>query len=291
MGLGSRTLEFVRSVFKRHEYQNPPSVPVLTTFSNAGSSYFAQGMTVGTLQGVTDYLRLDADLVARYIDLEDQDDSPLVSSALDIYADDSVQTDITTGRAIWVESKDEEVRKILDELLNKTLKVEKDIWMVSRTVCKYGNAYGEIVAKEGAGVIALNYLPPPTVRRIEIPKEIGKHVSQRQDLEIDTLGFIYDPRGLFQISTADFIKTLEARATGDFSTVLASNKSSPLSSDCAVFESWEMMHIRLKGKNPYSVYGHGVGESARWIFKRLVLLEDSIILHSWFSLFLLRLRG
>lgn len=274
MGIGSRSVDFIRQFFTSSEYNRPPFIP-LTAFGSVSNTapYFSYGMSAGSLQGITDYLRLDGDLVARYIDAEDQDDSPLISSGIDIYADDSTQVDPQEQTSIWVESDDEDVRSELDHLLHKVLKVEETIWGTARTLWKYGNNFMEIVAKDGVGVVALNMLPPPTVRRIEVPRQIGIDPNKPEEEHTwDTLGFIYDPRGVFKITTKQFIDELKYRATGEM-------PKEAHQSNVSVFESWEMVHMRLLGKNPYSPYGHGVGEPARWIFKRLMLLEDSIILH------------
>lgn len=273
MGFGSQSIEFIRKFFRQGEFERAPFVPVTAygTLSH-NAPYFSYGMTSGSLQGVTDYLRVDADLVGRYIDYEDQDDNPLISSALDIYADDSTQVDSEKGKTVWIESEDEDVRRELDDMLHIRLKIEEHIWAMTRVLCKYGNNYFEIVAQEKKGVIAMNPLAPPTCRRVEVPKEIGERAEDRADLHWDTLGFIYDPRGVFKISTNQFIEELKFRVTGQV-------PGGERPSGVAVFESWEVVHMRLSGRNPATIYGYGLGEPARWIFKRLLLLEDSIILH------------
>lgn len=278
MGLGSSSVDFIRSFFKTTEYNRPPFIPVV---GHAGlmsqAPYFGYGLPSGAVQGLTDYLRLDSDLVARYVDYEDQDDSPLISSALDVYSDDSTQTDTQHGKTIWIEAEDEDIRKELDNLLHKRLRIEESVWSWVRTLCKYGNNYLESVVKDKAGVIAVNILPPPTMRRIEVPKQVGNLDPSRADEVEDTLGYIYDPRGAFKISTNQFIKDLRLRSGMDQS---SEYKADPTQMHgCAVFENWEVSHMRLMGKNPMNIYGYGVGEPARWIFKRLVLLEDSIIMH------------
>jgi hypothetical protein len=273
MGVGSDSIKFIRQFFRDTEYHRPPYVPVAGYQGLGTQSNQSFGINSGSIPGLTDHLRIDADLVASFMDYEDQDDSPLISSAIDIYADDASQVDAQTGKSVWIKAEDEDVRAELDDLLHKRLDIEQRVWSWVRMLCKYGNLYAEIVAKAKAGVVAVNMLAPPTVRRIEIPKEIGRKLEDgREDHEIDTLGFIYDPRGSFRVSSEQFLGELEFRATGR-------RKPAQPVKDCAIFESWEVVHMRLMGKNPLSPYGHGIGEPARWVFKRLLLLEDSIIMH------------
>lgn len=274
MGIGSQSVEFIRQFFRQTEYDRAPYVPATASggMSNSSSS-FSYGMTGGSLHGVADYLRLDADIVARYMDYEDMDDSPIVSSCYDIYADDATQIDPQTGKSVWINCEDEDIRAELDTMLHKQLHIEEHIWGMTRMICKYGNLFQEIVAKQEQGVIALNTLSPPTVRRIQVPKEVGYDPAKPEQKEMnwDTLGYIYDPRGVFKVTTKQFIDELKYKISGDVP------KDRP--AGCAIFEGWEVAHYRLLGKTPDSAYGFGISEPARWIFKRLLLLEDSIILH------------
>lgn len=283
MGFGAESLDLVRKVFRRSPLHHAPFIPAAgysiytglgTTGGTFGMDYLSAGSTIFGLQ---DYTRIEQDLIARYVDYEDQDESPLISSAYDIYSDDATQTDSLHNQSIWVEADDEDIRKDLDYMLHHTLKVEERIWADTRTLVKYGNNYSELVVRDKEGVLAMNFLPPPTVRRIEIPAEIGKFFAEmRHSATNETMGFIYDPKGIFKISTKDFIGELCRRMEGKLD--ISPTEDSP-NKTTAVFESWEIVHMRLLGKQPDSIYGYGVGEPARWLYKRLVLLEDSIILH------------
>ena len=55
---------------------------------------------------LSDYLRLEHDLLSRYVDYEEMDDYPEVSSAIDIYADDASQPDTQ----LWVAGADRTAR-------------------------------------------------------------------------------------------------------------------------------------------------------------------------------------
>lgn len=179
------------------------------------------------------------------------------NTALDIYADDSTMPDHEREKAIWIESEDDALSKDLGEVLHKRLLIEDDIWGLCRTVSKYGNAYGELLVNE-TGLIGINFLPPPTVRRVEGPRG-------------ELLGFIQDVKGEFNISLEDFYKIAQQRGT-------EAERARP-PGELTVFEDWELVHWRLRGKHLRSVYGHGVIDPARWIWKRLALLEDALLIY------------
>jgi Bacteriophage T4-like portal protein (Gp20) len=277
MGVGSNSLDAIRKLFRRSAFHQAPYIPASGYSGYAGLGSFSGGFgfdylnTTSSVFGIQDYVRIEQDLIARYVDYEDQDDSPLIASCYDIYADDSTQTDTMLNQSIWIEADNEDIRADLNYLLHNVLRIEENIWGLTRTLVKYGNLFHEIVARDQDGVLAINHLPPPTVRRIEVPAEIGKFYNRSLSAP-ETVGFIYDPKGVFKISTREFIGELAYKSTGKADP----NRQIP---NTSVFENWEVSHMRLLGKKPDSQYGFGAGEPARWIYKRLVLLEDSIILH------------
>lgn len=212
---------------------------------------------------LSDFLKLEHDLLARYVDCEEMDDYPEIATAIDIFADDSSQPETHLSRTLWVTSKDQTIQENLDDLFHKTLRMDEDIWEIARTLVKYGNDYEEILVTE-EGVKGLNFLAPPTVRRIEGPRG-------------ELFGFVQDYKGRFGYSPAEFQQIMANRSamrsgTGKPGNVAGMERVSAL-------EDWEVVHFRLRGKHRRSVYGYSVLEPARWIWKRLMLLEDAALVY------------
>ncbi len=182
------------------------------------------------------------------------------NSALDVYADDSTTPDMTRSASIWAESKDRVVQIILDDLLNKRLRLEDDIWPKTRNTCKYGNTFGEILATN-EGVIGINYLPTPTMRRVETKKGT-------------IIGYVQDPKGQFNLTNAEVRQAIEQAQAGE-----APSKISPSDENVVIFEPWEIVHWRLRSGNINAPYGEGIYEPVRWIFRRLVMFEDSALIY------------
>ena len=235
--------------------------------TQAWSMFDAQGYA-----GLADHLLVENDLMTRYTDYEEMDDFPELHTALDIYADDATQEDSLRNRSIWVSSDDERVKELGNDLLHKTLRVEEDMWGNSRTLAKYGNAYAEVLLAEGKGVVGLAYMPPATVRRVE-------------DYDGDLLGFVQDTSGQ-GVSVDDFKKFIDedgrllkkpATDAGVASTY--GGRSSANAVGITPFEGWEVIHWRTRGRWMKSMYGHSVLDSARWVWRRLVLLEDAAMLY------------
>lgn len=207
--------------------------------------------------GLSDHLRVDQDLQSRYADYEEMDEYPEISAAIDIYADDATMPDMEESKSVWITGENQARNKELDEMLHRRVLIEDDIWGSTRTLSKYGNDYGELLVSD-QGLLGINYLPPPTMRRIEDP--YGK-----------LIGFLQDTRGEFNISLEDFYELAKQKAAGQ------PNGRAP--GELTVFEDWEIIHWRLRGKHMRSIYGHSVVDAARWIWKRLATLEDAILIY------------
>lgn len=132
---------------------------------------------------LSDYLRLEHDLLSRFVDYEEMDDYPEIASSIDVYADDASQPDTQLQRTVWVSSPDKTLQGVLDDLFYKRLRLDEEIWEIVRSLVKYGNDYEEMLVT-GEGVVGLNFLPAPTVRRVEGPRG-------------ELYGFVQDFKGRF----------------------------------------------------------------------------------------------
>jgi len=173
------------------------------------------------------------------------------NSAHHYFTNDATQPDIDTGKTVWVHSGDEAIKDMTDTLLNRRLRIEDDIWSMVYTTVKMGNNYEEVLVTEN-GVVGLNSLPVPTMRRVE--QSNGA-----------LIGYVQDVTGKF---TQD--------AT-DLRGMLAGQTKVP--DHVALFEEWQVLHSRLRGTVRRCPYGYGVADGARWIWKRLVLLEDAMLIY------------
>ena len=268
MGIAGNTLDLIRSVFRRDNMlAGSSSAPIRYAGGNRMGGYGDQ-MGMGPQSGsefgsyMVDQVRVDTDLMSKYADYEDMDDYPELSSALDLYADDATQPDVLTGNTIWAESDDEVIQRILNETIKENLRTEDDIWELARNLCKYGNDFEELIVMDDVGVVKLNNLETPAVRRIE-------------DLNGILYGFIYDPQMSFRADTSTFFQLLKDREGKGSADIQAANTFGQMSA----FEPWEVAHFRMRGKNRKDLYGVGVLEAARWVWKRLSMMEDAMVLY------------
>jgi len=247
-----------------------------------GEDYTRAPLTGPDSQGyhrLNDELTLDGDLMSRYADYENIADYGEAAAALDIYADDATTKDLTENAAIWVKSKDVVIKAILEDLLTKRLKVDESIWSVTRVLCMYGNVFGEVLANN-EGVLGINFMPTPSVRRVE---------SRTGEL----IGFVQDITGQFNITNREVGEAVHRMRHGEsqaavppasgysraYGHMQASAGLNPRENDVTIFQPWEVIHWRLQARHVSAPYGQSVLEPARYIFPRLAMFEDSALIY------------
>jgi hypothetical protein len=89
-------------------------------------------------------------------DYDAMDSDPIISSALDIYADEST-TKNEYGDVLQIKSTNENVRELLHNLFYDVLNIEFNLWPWVRNLVKYGDAFLALEIAEKKGVI--NVMP------------------------------------------------------------------------------------------------------------------------------------
>jgi hypothetical protein len=253
MGIRDQAVGFIRSIFRREAKAREAAS---AGFSPGEFAYDMHGnYALHTLgyNTLADQLQVDTQLMARYVDYERMDEYAECSSALSIYSDDSTVMDPQKKHVCWVECKDAQIQDTLNQMLWKKLDVDGEAWEIIRQLCKYGNSSDEILVDD-KGVQGLNFIPSPTLRRIE-------------DKTGMTKAFIQSFRGHFSVPTQTF---------GDIEFEKGVGKDQ--GTGVVIFEPWRVVHMRLRAQRRRAQYGLGLLESARHIWKRLILLEDAALI-------------
>lgn len=102
-------------------------------------------------------------------------ESPEISSALDIYADNTVEGDSESDEVITIKTDDPKVAEVLGDL-KRRLKLDSLVWPIARSLAKYGEDFEEIVVNDRMEIVRLNFLHPEEMirnenRRGEFPED------------------------------------------------------------------------------------------------------------------------
>ena len=76
-------------------------------------------------------MELASDRLEIYKEFETMDSDDMILSALDLYAEEVTNTEITKGKIIWVESKNQDIKTILGDLL-VTLDADNEAFSIAR---------------------------------------------------------------------------------------------------------------------------------------------------------------
>lgn len=222
---------------------------------------------------IGDMLQIEQDLISRYRDYDEMMKLGDTEIAISVYADDTTQTDPQKGHILWVNCKNEEIKLILENFLYKTINIDNILGNMVRTLCIYGNAYWEILADDN-GLSGIHQLKTKKMRRIE-------------GIAGDLKGFIYSidsnnspNKGLF--IQKDFLFNKNQKGEENIFTFAdqynKSNQNNYNSNNMTVaYNPNEVIHFRLPSDETGDtyLYGRSVLDPARWMYKRIVILDDA----------------
>lgn len=189
-----------------------------------------------------------------YSDYESMDTDAIVSSALDIIADECTLRN-ESGEMLHIRSSDENIQKILYNLFYDVLNIEFNLWSWTRNMCKYGDFFLKLEIAEKFGVYQV--IP---FSAFNILREEGMDPKNPSYVR-----FKYD-----------------AAAAAGYGTTAggwASYGGGQKDETAFYFENYEMAHFRLLSDLNYLPYGRSYLEPARKLFKQYILMEDAMLIH------------
>ena len=178
--------------------------------------------------------------LAAFYDYESMEFTPEISTALDIYAEEST-TPNQDGYILQIYSESKRVKGILTDLFNNVLDINTNLQMWTRNTCKYGDNFVYLKLDPEKGIVGCMQLPNIEIERLErgmAAKAINAEVDPKQK----GLRFHWK------------VKDME-------------------------FNSWEIAHFRLLGDDRKLPYGTSMLEKARRIWKQLLLSEDAMLIY------------
>jgi len=179
-----------------------------------------------------------------YSDYEAMDHDPIIAAALDIISDETTSRN-EYGDVLNINSSNENVRKVLNNLFYDVLNVEFNLSTWIRNMCKYGDFYLKMEVSEKFGVY--NVIP---LSVYEVVREEGTDPENPSYTR-----FTLDPNGL------------------------ASGATNTIRRDQMSLENYEVAHFRLLTDSNYLPYGRSFLEPSRKVFKQLMLMEDAMLIH------------
>ena len=197
------------------------------------------------LSGYSDNQLIKSLRLGLFRDYEAMDGDAILSSALDIYADESTMKS-EYGNVLEINTSNDNIFQILHNLYYDILNIEFNLWPWVRNMCKYGDFYLRLDIDERFGIRNVEPLSVYDVTRLENE----------------------DP------DNPEYVKfKLEQGATG------GGAAQGSMTSRIEEFENYEIAHFRLLSDSNYLPYGKSMIEGARKVWKQLSLMEDAMLIH------------
>ena len=178
--------------------------------------------------------------LASFYDYESMEFTPEISTALDIYSEESTTAD-QDGYILQIYSESKRIKGILADLFNNILDINTNLAMWTRNTCKYGDNFVYLKLDPEKGIVGCMQLPNIEIERLERGMA-AKSINAEVDPKSKGLRFHWK------------IKDME-------------------------FNSWEVAHFRLLGDDRKLPYGTSMLEKARRIWKQLLLSEDAMLIY------------
>ena len=196
------------------------------------------------LSGYSDSLLTRTMRLNLFKDYESMDSDAIISSALDIYADESTMKS-EYGEVLEIRTDNHQIKEILHNLFYDIVNIEFNLWPWIRNMCKYGDFFLKLEIHEKYGITNVVPLPVYDVARVEgLDPENPEYVKY-----------------LIESSTSEHRYKSERSATKE------------------ELENYEVAHFRLLSDANYLPYGKSQIEGGRKIWKQLTLMEDAMLIH------------
>ena len=177
-------------------------------------------------------------------DFESMDSDGIVSSALDIYADESTMKS-EYGSVLEITTDNENIKSILNNLFYDILNIEFNLWPWVRNMCKYGDFFLQLEINEKYGITNVAPLSAYDVARVEGLDEKNPH----------------------------YVKFVLEQG-GDQHSAYSTQKPHQME-----LENFEVAHFRLLSDSNFLPYGKSMIEQGRKVWKQLSLMEDAMMIH------------
>ena len=195
--------------------------------------------------GYSTFAQLQAARLGLFKDYESMDSDSIISSALDIYADESTMKN-PYGQVLNIVTDNNNIKEILHNLFYDILNIEFNLWPWTRNLCKYGDFFLYLDIEDKYGIT--NVVPVSTYELLRVEGE--------------------DPENPYLVKFR-----LEAQHTTHpyFARSTTGKK--------VEFENFQIAHFRLASDSNLLPYGKSMLESARKVWKQVTLMEDAMLIH------------
>jgi len=178
-------------------------------------------------------------------DYEAMDTDSIISSALDVYADECTAKN-EFGDMLSISSGNEKVQQVLHNLFYDIMNIEFNLWPWIRNTLKYGDFFLKLDIAERYGVINVDPISPYEMIREEN----------------------FDPANPHKV-----------RFKRDYTALSSLTHMAASKETTQEYDNYEVAHFRLLTDTNFLPYGRSIIEPSRKVWKQITLMEDAMLIH------------
>lgn len=191
---------------------------------------------------------LSADRAQRYGYYREMAQMEFIQRGLEIIADDSTLRNLENN-VIKVQSDNESIKEILDDLFIERLDLNTELWSIVYETIKMGDSFYELIPdsyEKPTKIIHMRHLIPENIERIEVNGRLMFYTYKTvEDRESDEYNFD-------NLNTTEVIYKLQP---------------------------WQIVHFKVKDDKDDAPYGTSLLKPGIRTYRRLSLLEDIILVY------------
>jgi hypothetical protein len=174
-----------------------------------------------------------------------------IHRALSIVSDDASQKN-SEGNVVKSYSDDDDIKTILEELFNKRLNLNKELWSIFYETIRLGDNFYEVIPDSYENpkmIVKIRHLNPFKVNRIEKNGRLA----------------------FYTYNTSEEMNGDNIRSTSD---VLGKSKDETIYR----LQPWQIIHFKITDKD-FDPYGGSLLKAGVRSYRRLTMLEDAILVY------------
>jgi len=188
-------------------------------------------------------IKLAASRITRYKEFDMMDEQDILAAVLDLYTEDAVQYDPSTGMSVWVTAREKDLEDSLNRLFSD-LDIDEKAPVIARGIAKYGDHFEALLQRVNEFGVPVGVAGLKTQSPFQVAHVIDKMGR--------TSGF----------ATGETV-------TGQSLLPDSKNLSAP----------WDFLHFKLGSLDPEDpAHGRSLLLAARRTYRFLSLMEEAVVL-------------
>jgi hypothetical protein len=263
-------IDFIKnSLFKNQDVGIPAAtLPAIATNPREKELFSNFGIVSSDLnRALEETLLIGADRRNLFTELEKSLWHPLMSAAVETYADYSTPMSTVNNCTIWAEATSEDYQYEIDKIFD-ILNLEEVIYDWAWTLCFYGDVFAKLNLQPGVGIVSVDdTIHPLDISRVDVNGRLIGFINTPQGVTLGSKEKLLPP---YLFSHARLLGAIRRRSSG-----IIHGSGAPQYSEYRTMSMMVPDERRVTSKYGTSVLNNGIAT-----YKRLKMSQDALLIAS-----------